>query len=191
MASSPREIKTGTIVAIGQTEINKTVTTKIKGMKAAHKITFIMLPAFVMLFAGCTDPNAIIDQSTTIENRNWSYANKVKEDFKVDDNTVPYNILINLRVTGDYRYSNIFLLVKRTGPKLNALTRFEIKLAEPDGQWLGQGSGGLYSYQVPIITNFRFPEKGTYHFEIEQNMRDNPLREVSDVGLRVEKAEVK
>jgi len=24
-------------------------------------------------------------------------------------------------------------------------------------------------------------------FELEQNMRDNPLKEVSDIGLRVEK----
>ena len=34
-------------------------------------------------------------------------------------------------------------------------------------------------------TNYKFPAKGVYHFYIEQNMRDNPLREVSDVGLRV------
>ena len=100
----------------------------------------------------------------------------------------PITYSINLRVTGDYRYSNMFVLLKRSGPKLKAVTRFEIKLANPDGQWLGQGSGNLYSYQVPLITNFKFPEKGIYQFEIEQDMRDNPLREVSDAGLRVEKA---
>jgi gliding motility-associated lipoprotein GldH len=38
------------------------------------------------------------------------------------------------------------------------------------------------------MTNFKFPEKGIYTFNIEQNMRDNPLHEVNDVGLRVEKA---
>jgi len=37
--------------------------------------------------------------------------------------------------------------------------------------------------------NYMFPAKGVYHFSIEQNMRDNPLHEVSDVGLRVEKAQ--
>jgi gliding motility-associated lipoprotein GldH len=158
-------------------------------MKAAHKRSFLLLPAIVVLFTiGCTDPNAVIDQNSSIENHNWSYANKIKNDVKIDDASIFYNICINLRVTGDYRYSNIFMLVKRTGPGLNAITRFELKLAEPDGRWLGTGSGNLYSYQVPVITNFKFPAKGTYHFEIEQNMRDNPLHEVSDVGLRVEKA---
>jgi gliding motility-associated lipoprotein GldH len=45
----------------------------------------------------------------------------------------------------------------------------------------------LYSYQVPFLIDYKFPVKGTYTFVIEQNMRDNPLREVNDVGIRVEK----
>lgn len=155
-------------------------------MKTIHKLLLLIFP--LMLVMGCTDPNGIIDQNTSIENHNWSYANRVKYPVKIEDAAIPYNIYINLRVTGDYRYSNIFVLVRRSGPKLHALTRFEIKLADKDGQWLGRGSGNLYSYQVPLITNFKFPASGTYQFEIEQNMRDNPLHEVSDVGLRVEKA---
>jgi gliding motility-associated lipoprotein GldH len=157
-------------------------------MKAAHRLLLTTLPVLVLLAAGCSDPNGIIDQNTTIENHNWSYANRVKFPVKIDDASIPYNIYINLRVTGDYRYSNIFVLLRRNGPKLKGLTRFEIRLANKDGQWLGQGSGNLYSYQVPMITDFKFPANGTYQFEIEQNMRDNPLHEVSDVGLRVEKA---
>jgi gliding motility-associated lipoprotein GldH len=155
-------------------------------MKTIHKLLLLIVP--LVLIIGCTDPIGIIDQNTSIENHNWSYANKVKYPVKITDVSIPYNIYINLRVTGDYRYSNIFVLIHRSGPKLNALTRFEVKLADKDGQWLGQGSGNLYSYQVPLITNFKFPSAGTYQFEIEQNMRDNPLHEVSDVGLRVEKA---
>lgn len=159
-------------------------------MKAARKLFFTVLFMPLILFvSGCTDPNAIIDQNTPIENHNWSYTNKIKEAVKIDDPSIAYNIYINLRVTGEYRYSNMFVLLRRSGPKLKAVTRFEVKLANPDGEWLGQGSGNLYSYQVPLITNFKFPQKGTYQFEIEQNMRDNPLHEVNDVGLRVEKAQ--
>jgi gliding motility-associated lipoprotein GldH len=158
-------------------------------MKAAHKIVVLILPALALLFLnGCTDANAVIDQNTPITNHNWSYANKIKNSVKIDDASVAYNLYINLRVTGEYKYSNIFVLIRRNGPKLQGQTRYEIKLANPDGEWLGQGSGNLYSFQVSFLTNFKFPEKGTYTFEIEQNMRDNPLHEVNDVGLRVEKA---
>lgn len=158
-------------------------------MKTARKIFLGALPLMATLFlSGCTDSNAILDLNTPIDNHNWSYANRVKNAVKIDDASIPYNLYINLRVTGEYKYSNIFVLIHRNGPKLKGVTRYEVKLAELDGEWLGQGSGNLYSYQVPFLTDFKFPEKGTYTFEIEQNMRDNPLHEVNDVGLRVEKA---
>jgi gliding motility-associated lipoprotein GldH len=158
-------------------------------MTAARKLFFTCLPVLAVLFLNsCSDPGMVIDQNTPISNRNWSYANRIKNSVKIDDPAVLYNVYLNLRVTGEYKYSNIFVLVHRNGPKLKGVTRYEVKLANPDGQWLGQGSGNLYSYQVSILTNYKFPEKGTYSFEIEQNMRDNPLHEVNDVGLRLEKA---
>jgi gliding motility-associated lipoprotein GldH len=46
----------------------------------------------------------------------------------------------------------------------------------------------MYSYQINFKENYKFPAKGTYIFELEQNMRDNPLDHVSDAGIRVEKA---
>jgi gliding motility-associated lipoprotein GldH len=156
------------------------------------RVFFFSVPCaliFTLLFlSGCTDPNAIIDQDTEIGNNNWSYTNKINYDVPIADEYIPYNLYLNLRVTGNYKYANIFVLIYQTGPdKKQTVLRYEFKLANPDGEWLGNGSGNLYSYQVPFRTNYKFPAKGIYRFSIEQNMRDNPLREVSDVGLRVEK----
>ncbi len=153
---------------------------------------FYLLPVFIVLMncCGCSDPGAVMDKSTEIDNHNWSYVNLVKFDVKIDNPDVPYNIYLNLRVTGDYKYSNLFILYHSNGPGLKpATTRIEFKLAGKDGEWFGSGSGNLYSYQVPFVTNYKFPAKGVYHLAIEQNMRDNPLHEVSDVGLRVAKAQ--
>jgi gliding motility-associated lipoprotein GldH len=148
------------------------------------------LLAFTLLAGtGCTDPNAVIDDSAEISHHNWAYTNKVKFTVTIDDAQLTYNLYLNLRVTGDYKYSNMFVMVQQTNPdKKTAATRYEVKLANPDGEWLGEGTGNLYSYQTLFKQNYKFPQKGTYTFQIEQNMRDNPLREVSDVGIRVEKA---
>ena len=147
----------------------------------------VMLTIFAV--QGCTDPAAVLDQNMEIDNHNWAYINRIKYDVKIDDETVPYNLYLNLRVTGAYRYANLYALLSQTSPgKKVAKTRYQFKLANPDGEWLGSGSGNLYSYQLPMRTGYKFPAKGVYHFEIEQNMRDNPLHEVTDVGLRVERA---
>ena len=142
----------------------------------------------VMLLGSCTDPQAVIDNNTALADHNWSYVNRMRFDCKIDDEAAAYNLYLNLRVTDNYKYSNLFVLIYQSQPGSKAkVTRYELKLAAPDGEWYGKGSGNLYSYQVPFKTNYKFPAKGNYHFEIEQNMRDNPLHEVSDVGLRVEK----
>jgi len=153
-------------------------------------LSFFCTTLLVVMLSGCNDPKAITDQNTPVNNHNWTYAGKFSYAVKIADEKIPYNLYMNLRVTADYKYSNLFVLITQTGPgKKTKITRYELKLAGKDGEWLGSGSGNLYSYQVPFKTNYKFPAKGVYHFAIEQNMRDNPLREVSDVGLRVEKAQ--
>jgi gliding motility-associated lipoprotein GldH len=149
-----------------------------------------MIGLLVLSWSGCSDPNAVVDKNTEIVNNNWAYTNKIKFEVKIDDEQIPYNLYLNLRVTADYKYSNMFVLINQVNPdKKSAGTRYEVKLANPDGEWLGDGSGNLYSYQTPFKTNYKFPAKGVYTFLIEQNMRDNPLKEVSDVGIRVAKVQ--
>lgn len=145
----------------------------------------------ITVITGCTDPNRVMDENTSITNHNWSYGNKVKFDVQIDDPAAGYNLYLNVRVSADYKYSNMFVLVYQSGDSVKkaVATRYELKLASPTGEWLGKGSGSMYSYQIPFKTGYHFPAKGHYRFEIEQNMRDNPLRSVSDVGLRVEKAQ--
>ena len=151
------------------------------------RLLFLPVCLLGVFLAGCTDPGGVIDNNTALDNKVWSYNNRVGYNFKIDDVNAHYNFYINLRVTGDYKYSNLFVLISDpVKPKLSS--RYELKLARPDGQWLGKGSGNLYSFRIPFKSNYKFPAAGTYNVHIEQNMRDNPLHEVSDVGLRVEKA---
>ncbi len=159
-------------------------------MKPSLKFLFVTaLAAIFLIHTGCTDPKTVVDQNSPVNDHNWAYPDKFKYDVKIDDEKTAYNLYMNLRVTSDYKYSNLFVLISQTGPdKKRTVKRYELKLANKDGEWLGEGSGNLYSYQASFLTDYKFPVIGTYHFEIEQNMRDNPLREVNDVGLRVEKA---
>jgi gliding motility-associated lipoprotein GldH len=159
-------------------------------MKRALNTFFVIALAIALLFTtGCTDPAAVIDQNTPVVNHNWAYLNKFRFAVKVDDPNTAYNLYMNLRVTADYKYSNMFVLIAQTGPdKKTETKRYELHLATKEGEWLGTGSGNLYSYQIPFRTGYKFAAKGVYQIAIEQNMRDNPLREVNDVGIRVEKA---
>lgn len=158
-------------------------------MKSIRQFTVLALLFFAgLVLPGCQDPSMVVDINKDIKDRVWGYNEKVIVPVKIDSIKIPYNIYINLRHTDVYKYSNIFLMIHETGPGLKKKSeRKELRLALPTGEWLGKGSGNLYSYQILYKENYYFPKKGTYIFELEQNMRDNPLREISDAGIRVEK----
>jgi gliding motility-associated lipoprotein GldH len=151
-----------------------------------NKLFFLILIFTLGIgISGCTT-NAVADLNVAMPQRNWSYVNKLKASVDVKDPAQKYNIYFKLRHTADYRYANIFVLLRVKGTDGKTVTRrLEYRLAQVDGQWLGSGSGNLYTYNLPLLTGYNFPVAGRYEFEIEQNMRDNPLKEVSDAGITI------
>ena len=151
-----------------------------------------VLLLFLLAVSGltsCQDTKTVVDDNFEIAGHNWSYTEKVQIPFEIANPDQLHNLYVNLRLTSEYKYSNIFLLIHVIEPDGKKTTeRKEFRLALPDGEWLGSGSGNLYSFQIPFRENYKFPVKGKYVIELEQNMRDNPLNNVSDAGVRIEKA---
>lgn len=160
-------------------------------MMKQGKTKFYLSVAFGLiglLFFSCQNTALLVDVNQKIDQLKWNYSDKVRIPIKVADTKTGYSFYLNLRHTGDYKYSNIFILVHQIGPGGKKISeRREFTLALQDGEWLGKGSGSLYAYQICFRKNYHFSQKGTYTFELEQNMRDNPLLEISDVGIRIEK----
>lgn len=142
----------------------------------------------LLLFSRCTS-NTVVDLNVGVPENNWLYSNSAKAVFEIKDPSVVYNLSFKIRNTNDYRYANLYVLMHLKGPSLSKNTRFQFQLANKNGQWTGKGSGDLFSNSFPLLRRFHFPAAGKYEIEIEQNMRDNPLLGISDIGLVLEKAE--
>lgn len=146
---------------------------------------FLAFLVLFSLFSGCTS-DAYFEENKAIANRSWDYNQIPSFEFKIEDNKAKYDVYINLRHTNLYDFSNIYVLLHPKGKGLaDTSYRKEIKLAELDGKWVGQSSGSLYEIQYLAKSNFTFPDTGLYTFELEQNMRINPLLEVTDVGIKI------
>lgn len=148
----------------------------------------ITILALACLFlAGC-DPNGVYDDNRSIPGGKWHYRNALPFEVQITDTNAWYNVYVNLRVSSDYAYNNIFLWVTTTNPaRKSDKRRVEIRLADEHGKWLGSGLGDIYDYQFPAIQKVKFPVSGFYRFELEQNMRDDTLQYVKSAGIRVEK----
>jgi gliding motility-associated lipoprotein GldH len=145
----------------------------------------IFLCFFVALaLLGCNF-NAVVDTNDSVRDGNWLYANPAKANFQIENATTAYDVNFKLRINSDYRYSNLYVIVTTKGERAKKRLRHGFKIADADGAWLGKGSGNLYTYSFPVLRNHRFADTGKYSIEIEQNMRDNPLKGVSDVGIEI------
>lgn len=148
-------------------------------------LTFIMGIAFL---SSCSDSGSVLfDKSKPIQDNAWRAKDKREYWVDIANNQLNYHLALNVRITNEYRFSNLFILFRIYGPQKELQTkRLEFKLADSQGDWLGSGSGNIYTFRIPITQRLKFNHPGVYKFEIEQDMRDNPLRGVVDIGLRLE-----
>ena len=128
------------------------------------------------------------DQRTVIPEASWDVANRIPFDVTVDDTLGIYSFGMGLRHMENYRYSNLYVFLHTTMPNGNkTLDTIQCLLATPEGRWVGKGSGSMRDVKMVLNPRLRFPLEGTYHFEIEQAMREPVLKGISDIGLFIEK----
>ena len=155
----------------------------------SNKVVFIVFTLAIVLFA--CDPNKVFEEYIAVEGTTWKKENVARFEFDAKDTTSVHNLYINIRNRGDYPYSNLYLFVSLEGPNGNVLKdTVNCILADNRGKWLGSGVGDLWDLRVPYIGGFKFAQTGKYIVSLEQAMRtEEGLVGVSDVGLRIEKAE--
>ncbi|HNU49139.1 MAG TPA: gliding motility lipoprotein GldH [Bacteroidia bacterium] len=150
-------------------------------------LRYLIAGVVIIVFASCNQQYHF-EENKSIKGSNWDFSEPISFDVNIDDTLTAYNMYINVRNQGNYRFSNLFLFINTHLPQGQHLRdTVEITLATPDGAWLGKGIGDLYSNRYLFRKNFRFPQKGDYHFELIQAMRVNPLPGILDAGIRIEK----
>ncbi len=138
------------------------------------------------------DPNQIYEYNTEINDLKWHKDSVIRFQVEINDTIHPHNIYINVRNTSRYKMQNLHLIVTTTSPNGSKLEeRFECYLADDRGKWTGSGWGDIYDNQFLYKKNVRFPISGTYTFEYIQAMRTDNLEYISDMGLRIEKVEIR
>jgi gliding motility-associated lipoprotein GldH len=148
----------------------------------------LLLTLTAVLIFSC-DPDRVYEKNIRIPDGIWDKNNPVRFELIVEDTITPHNLYINVRNTGMYPVSNLYLFVTTVAPSGHSIKdTVQIILADEKGKWLGKGLGDIWDNQQLYKENVRFAQKGKYIFEYEQAMRLEKLPFILDVGLRLEKA---
>lgn len=130
----------------------------------------------------------LFNDSVVIPEAKWDNRMLPFFDLTVNDTLSDYAFYLNIRHLENYRYSNLYVFLHTEFPNGNIThDTIECTFARPDGSWMSKGSGTIRSAKILLNPALRFPLTGSYHFEIEQAMRDDVLKGITDIGLSFEK----
>ncbi len=150
-----------------------------------NKLSWIIL---TLLFAVACTSNDVYFQYKSVPSKGWSKDSLFTFDVPIKDTSATYNVYINVRNRGEYRYQNIWFFLSKTTPdKKQTSDSIECYLADQRGKWLGSGLGSIMEMPIIYQQKVRFKTVGTYHYKIVHGMRDSILRGINDIGMRVEK----
>ena len=145
----------------------------------------------VLLLSSCSD--ALVHSETrAVPGSVWDRSWKPEFAFDISDTVGQHDTYLDIRHTGSYPYSELYLFVTLKRPDGHVLLdTVQCPLSDANGRWYGEGLGFIRSerFDAHILYKYgnRFHQPGRYSITLEQAMRVEKLEGVVDVGVSVEK----
>ena len=147
---------------------------------------------FIPFFITSCEQNLVFEGKKDFPERYWVFNDPAVFDFEIAETDKEYDVLVNVRNSGKYKYQNIYLqyYLEDEAGKLISKELKNIQLFNPiTGVPVGSGLGDLYDVERPFLEKYKFDQAGKYRFRIDQFMRQDSLPEIVAVGVRIKLSE--
>lgn len=152
-----------------------------------RKASLILICAIFLY--GCNS-NSVHKDLVDFDDYQWAVDDTQNFEFEIDDSTKVYHINYLLRNAIQYPFYNIYLksaLKDSAGNELMSGMEELILFDQKSGKPKGDGLGDLFDHRIAAAQykKVKFPYKGKYSFEIQQNMRPDPLVGILSIGFEI------
>lgn len=145
----------------------------------------ILIAITSILLVSCQQ-SVVFNQTHDIYGEGWHEDSTALFEAMLIDSIGDYQMLINIRHTDKYPYQNLWLFVDITQDSfLLRRDTIEAQMANSRGEWYGAGTS-QYTIPLAYINHITLP-KGPYIIRVQQGMREEWLRGINAVGVKVEK----
>lgn len=149
----------------------------------------LILILALVVFQSC-GPTPVFSELQEVSSEGWTTMQPLTFDFSVDDVESKYELQLVIAHQTSYRYQNIYFNIITSFPdRPSKEEELSVDLAEKSGKWLGDCSTRECDTKVYLLENFKFPATGNYSFEISQYTRNENLKGVNSLELRLLKNE--
>jgi gliding motility-associated lipoprotein GldH len=157
------------------------------------RLSIYLLFALPIAFSGCTTID-LFEKVESIPDQEWKSSFKPVFEFTIKDTTALYHLYIIIRHSDRYNFNNLWVNLYTLSPdKKQTKAQYELPLANNNKGWLtNTAMDDIYEHRIaltPANQGIYFSKAGSYSFTLEHIMREDPLKHMFDVGLRIEKKE--
>lgn len=140
------------------------------------------------LFLSSCQSIDLYEKVVNIPRQEWKSNFKPQFNFSIKDTQSRYDVYVIIRHNEKYEFNNIWIsLAYQLKGQPAVAGQYELPLANNEG-WLGIAMDDLYEHRIRITpADGILFKSGEYSFTIGQIMRKDPLENVLNVGLRIEK----
>ncbi len=147
-----------------------------------HIVVAILLLG-VLHACGISD---VYNEMNTLPDNGWFKRDVQRFTAGLPENPDRYDLYLSVRHNGDYIYRNLWLFVTYVDEQGKALVdTVNCELADEFGRWTGSGWGSYYQREILLNDHYRFPQGKEALFTVQQAMRDDRIRGITHVGLRI------
>lgn len=140
----------------------------------------------LLLTATACNQATVFEKYEELPDETWNRHKIIEFTAHIPDSGL-YQIKLCLRHTIDYEMANLWCFVStRSHASSQLKDTVNLKIAEPDGRWLGKG-GAIKTLVQSINHNPVVLPKGNVIFRLEQGMRMEEIKGLKDIGIIVEK----
>ena len=148
---------------------------------------FSVVIVTLISLASCNN-NVFYSESAHLEKGEWKTTDTLFYSFDSKDSLATYDFYFEIRNSTDYDLQNLYLFITAYYPG-NTYSRdtAECILAAPDGKWYGKGMGKHKDNRFLFRKGVRFRKPGNYIIAVNQAMRKDKLKGITDVGILIKK----
>lgn len=137
-------------------------------------------------FGACNRDKVVYQEVQEIRNGAWGYDEPYEFRFDVSDTSETYRLLLFVEFNTDYSWQNLYTSISTSFPNDSVQTDVvSLELASKAGAWHGDCNREVCELNIPLQETVRFPEPGSYALAFEQHMREEYVRGIRSIGLKL------
>lgn len=158
-------------------------------MNNIKKIVLLSI-ALIVLILSC-NTHKVFHEESKFDDLKWHKKDKLVFDFTLEDTTIKYGLILNIRYIQGFPYKFLPLKIDITNPAGKTLEHeAKIRIMTNEKKYLGDGAGSYWDldYNVP---EYNFHQKGIYKISVEHTMNNDIAYPIQEIGISIIKKEKK